>query len=200
MRRLTKARMTPLQLRFIEEYVVDLNGKQAAIRAGYSPRSASRVASHMMRHQPQIVNAIDEALAARAARSLTSKDRILLEYARIAFADIRDIIEWGPGGVTLKNPRSLADAGAAAIAEISTVANRNGAQSRLRLHDKKKALDALVRLLGYHEKNRDAAAPPRREGEPSAREILLRRLEAIAEEEKEERATPGRAMPERGAE
>ena len=42
--------LTPKQERFAQEYLVDLNGKQAAIRAGYSPRSAEVTASRLLRH------------------------------------------------------------------------------------------------------------------------------------------------------
>jgi phage terminase small subunit len=193
MKRLRKARMTPLQRRFIQEYLVDLNGTQAAVRAGYSPRCASSIASTMMRHCPQIVKAISDALATRELYSFVSKDRVLLEYARIAFADIREMMDWGPEGLVLKQASALSEADAAAISEVTTSKSRSGSQSRLRLHDKKSALDALVRLLGFVEKSGEGDAASRPEGQLSAREILLRRIEAMTEEEKPNEAEEEKA-------
>lgn len=186
MTRLKKARMTPRQLRFVEEYLVDLNGKQAAIRAGYKPSCAAKIASDMLRRQPQIVKAVSDAMAAREFRKLLTRDRILLEYARIAFADIRQIIEWGPAGLTLKQSAELADADAAVVAEVSSIKHKaGGGRSRLKMHDKKKALDAIVRLLGFMEMNGAGDPLQRPEGALPAREILRRRLEAMAGENNE---------------
>ncbi|HYM01333.1 MAG TPA: terminase small subunit [Stellaceae bacterium] len=175
--------MTPLQLNFIREYLVDLNGTRAAIRAGYSPKSASRVASEMLRSRPQIMKALNDALAAREFRAFLSKDRLLLEYAHIAFSDIRELLDWGPDGVTLKSSSTVSDAGAAAISEISGGKGGAAGRSRLRLHDKKKALDALMRLLELKDKSGEGA--PRAEGHLSPRELLFQRLEALAKAEKE---------------
>jgi phage terminase small subunit len=184
MTRLKKARMTPRQLRFVQEYLVDLNGKQAAIRAGYKPSCAAKIASDMLRRQPQIVKAVSDAMAAREFRRLLTRERILLEYARIAFADIRQIIDWGPEGLTLKEAATLSDADAAVIAEVSAIKHKaGGGRSRLKMHDKKKALDAIVRLLGIEKAGEDAMQRP--EGALSAREILRQRLDAMAAEDKE---------------
>ena len=185
--------MTQLQLSFIREYLVDLNGTRAAIRAGYSPKSASRVASHMLRTRPQIMKAVNDALAAREFRAFLSKDRLLLEYARLAFSNIHDLLDWGPDGVTLKSASKVSNADAAAISEISGGKGNAAGQQRLRLHDKKKALDALVRLLEFRDNTGDGA--PRAEGQLTPRELLFQRLEAMAEAEKEAPARQGRDPP-----
>ena len=72
---------------------------------------------------------------------------MLKEYARIAFADLRRVADWGPNGFVLKTPEALAEADAAAISEITTAGAR-GCQFRVKLHDKNAALDALARHLG----------------------------------------------------
>lgn len=46
----TAQRLTPRQRRFVDEYLLDLNGKQAAIRAGYSPKTAEVLASQTLRN------------------------------------------------------------------------------------------------------------------------------------------------------
>jgi hypothetical protein len=117
--------------------------------------------------------------AARAARLGITVERVLLEYARIAFADIRRVVTWGPDGVVLKPPDQLGDAEAAAICEI--VPGPRSGTTRVKLYDKKAALDALARHLGM-----GATAPQRREetlaADPAedAREVLARRLARIA--------------------
>src|SRR5581483_4791879 len=129
----------------------------------------------------QIVKAVSDAVAAREFRTLVTRDRVLLEYARIAFADIRQIVDWGPEGLTLKQADTLTDADAAVIAEVSSIKHRTGGRSRLKLHDKKKALDAIARLLGLFEKSGAGNPAERPVGALPAREILRRRLDAIAD-------------------
>ena len=78
--------MTEKQQRFVEEYLVDLNGTQAAIRAGYSPRSAHVTAAKNLRN-PFIEVAVQTARKLRAERVEISSDRVLDELAGVAFAD-----------------------------------------------------------------------------------------------------------------
>lgn len=69
--------------RFVEEYLVDSNGAQAAIRAGYSPRTARSIANELLT-VPDVRAAIDEALEAQRQRlQLTADDvkRVLWEIA-----------------------------------------------------------------------------------------------------------------------
>jgi len=68
--------MTPKQQRFVDEYLIDLNGTQAAIRAGYSARSAMNHASGLLRH-PEIRNAIEAAQAARRQRMQLTADWVV---------------------------------------------------------------------------------------------------------------------------
>ena len=82
---------------------------------------------------------------ARRAVGITV-ERVLIEYARIAFTDIRQVLTWGPEDLALKSPDQLSDAEAAAIREIAPGA-RPGAY-RVKSYDKKAALDAIARHLG----------------------------------------------------
>lgn len=98
--------MTPKQALFVREYLVDMNGTQAAIRAGYNARSAGQQAGAMLK-KPDIAAMLGEGQAARAERLEITADRIAQEYARIAFANMADYMRVGPDGVTIKEVAEL---------------------------------------------------------------------------------------------
>lgn len=77
--------LTPIQRRFVEEYAIDLNGAQAAIRAGYSPKTARSIASENLT-RPGVRAAIRQRLQAPNGPPQTR----LEELTSIAFADFRD--------------------------------------------------------------------------------------------------------------
>jgi phage terminase small subunit len=79
--------LTAKQAAFVREYLVDLNGKQAAIRAGYAPKRAEGSAYELLRKH-QVRAAVDEALKARAERVEVKADDVLRELLRIARVDI----------------------------------------------------------------------------------------------------------------
>jgi phage terminase small subunit len=79
--------LTPKQNRFVAEYLVDLNATQAAIRAGYSKRTATEQSYDLLR-KPQIRAMIDEAMVKRAERVEVKADDVLRELMRVGLADI----------------------------------------------------------------------------------------------------------------
>ena len=82
------ADLGPRQARFVEEYLVDLNAKQAAIRAGYSPRTAEVQGSRLLSHV-KVQRAVTARTAERSKRTEVAADRALLDIARIGFSDLR---------------------------------------------------------------------------------------------------------------
>lgn len=87
--------MTPKQEAFVREYLVDLNATQAAIRAGYSKRTA-HVIGHENLTKPEIANAIVAAMAERATRTEITADYVL--------QGIRDTVERCRGEDEAFNP------------------------------------------------------------------------------------------------
>lgn len=85
-------KMTPLQALFVIEYLKDLNGKQAAIRAGYSENTAVDIACENLQ-KPHIRKAVDIQLEARASRTLITADKVLHELFLIADCDPLDAFE-----------------------------------------------------------------------------------------------------------
>ncbi|HYL33074.1 MAG TPA: terminase small subunit [Stellaceae bacterium] len=132
---------------FVREYLVDLNAAAAARRCGYPASSAKTRGNKLMARQ-DVQEAVKRAMAERAERTGVTADRVVLEYARIAFADARKYYDWGPWGVKLR-PASALDADAAAA--VAIVKDGGGGRRRwfrLRLHDKHRALDMLARHVG----------------------------------------------------
>jgi len=83
-------KLTAKQLRFVAEYIVDQNGKQAAIRAGYSSRTAKEQASRLLENA--LVRAeVNRHLGAILKRSIVSAEEVLRGLLRIAEFDIRTL-------------------------------------------------------------------------------------------------------------
>lgn len=150
--------LSVLQQKFVDEYLIDLNGSKAATRAGYSARSAGTMASRLLSY-PQIAAAISEGIEARAARSRVTADRVIDEYARIAFSDMCRFVEWGPGGVTLRPSTDMRRIDTACVAEVTETKTATGGTVKFKLHDKRAALDALSKHLGlFVQRGEDAVS------------------------------------------
>lgn len=83
------ARLTDKQKRFVEEYLVDLNATQAAVRAGYSEKTAGQIGEQNLK-KLEIQDALAKAMAARSERTEITQDMVLRELARVAFANGTD--------------------------------------------------------------------------------------------------------------
>lgn len=104
--------------RFVTEYLVDLNGRQAAIRAGYSPDSARFTASEILA-RPEVQARVAQAMVERANRTGITADRVLERLWNIATADPRELIElhrgccrycWGKDHRYQRTPREMEEA------------------------------------------------------------------------------------------
>ena len=139
--------LTPKQQRFIDEYLVDLNATQAALRAGYSEKTAAAIAGENL-SKPIIREGIQKAFEERANRTKTTQDRVVLELARIAFASIGTMATWTGDAIVLKDSESLSDDDRAAVSEVVKTETPNGPNIRIKLADKLNALEKLGRHLG----------------------------------------------------
>ena len=91
--------MTLKQRRFVEEFLIDLNGTQAATRAGYSRRSANRIASEIL-SKPDVQEAIADGQRSRSERTAVTQDHVLQRLAAIAFFDLREMFD-GEGNLLI---------------------------------------------------------------------------------------------------
>jgi phage terminase small subunit len=147
---MTKATLTPKQAAFIDEFACDMNATQAAIRAGYSAKTAKEQATRLLSNV-HVSAAIAEKRADRSERTGITADRVLQELARVAFFDIRKLLN---DDGAMKPLSELDDDTAAAIAGIDLTELRDGEGTpvgmlkKIKIADKLVALDKLARNLG----------------------------------------------------
>lgn len=174
---------------YADEYLLDLNQTQAAIRAGFSPKSARSTASTLMR-KPNIAAYIARKLAQQSARTGAESERIMREAARIAFANITDLAD-DEGRVNLMASRE----DTAAISSIKYKRSSFGEDSEteereVKLADKVKALDLLLKYsrIGAEFEAKMALEREKIAMQREQLEIEKRRLamqEAVAAQEKD---------------
>ena len=136
--------MTKKQKRFIEEYLIDLNATQAAIRAGYSPDTAKSIGSENLT-KPDIKAQIARAMAERSRRTGVNADRVIMELAKIAFVNANDVID--AETATLRPDALPEDTAAIQSVKVKTF-GEDGLEREIKMADKLKALELLGKHLG----------------------------------------------------
>jgi phage terminase small subunit len=81
--------LNPKQRKFVEEYLVDLNATQAAIRSGYAAKTAYSSGERLLRHV-EVSKAIAQAQAELSERTKITQERVLQEIGKIAFANLNE--------------------------------------------------------------------------------------------------------------
>ena len=139
--------MTEKQKRFIAEYMIDLNATQAAIRAGYSPKTANEQGARLLVNV-SIQTELQKAMAERSRRTGISQDRVILELARIAFVNPKDVINTKTGEV-IENA-SADDLACIQSVKVKTMDGDKGfsEEREVKLNDKLRALEMLGKHLG----------------------------------------------------
>ena len=89
---MTKRQLNEKRQRFVDEYLIDLNATQAAIRAGYSVKTANEQGSQLLA-KLSIQQAISERMAERSKRTGINQDRVVLELAKIALVKMTDVVD-----------------------------------------------------------------------------------------------------------
>lgn len=140
-------KLTPKQKAFIQEYLVDLNATKAALRAGYSKKSAGQIGSANLA-KPYIKKALEKAMKKRSDRTKRTQDQVVEELAKIAFGDISQIVEWDDEGLKVIPSSKLSQDKKASIAEISERVTQAGGTIKIKQFDKLRALEMLGRHLG----------------------------------------------------
>lgn len=163
--------MTNRQRTFVSEYMIDLNATQAAIRAGYSPRTANEQSTRLLANV-HVADAVARAKADRAKRTGITADRVLRELAAVGFARLPDVAKWGSDDLTLMDSDQLSDDDARAIQSVTqqekfvkTLDRGEQLWSRertIKMHDKIKALTKIGDHVGLWQKDPELPGDPLR--------------------------------------
>lgn len=138
-------KLTTRQKLFVQEYLVDLNATRAAIRAGYSEKTSSRIGPELI-GKPWILAAVQESMAQRSRRLEITQDKVLNELAAVAFANGADFasVATESGVVTFVPTEKLTPEKKKAISSISE--GKFGTE--VKTYDKIRALELLGKHLG----------------------------------------------------
>ena len=137
------AKLTAKHKRFCDEYLIDLNATQAAIRAGYSPKTACEQASRLLANV-KVQDEIAIEMAERSKRTGINQDRVLMEIAKMAFVNIDDVIDLD----TAKVKRTATKEDLACIQSVKIKPTEFGTEREIKLCDKKSNLELLGKHLG----------------------------------------------------
>nr|WP_309504302.1 terminase small subunit [uncultured Roseovarius sp.] len=146
--------LTAKQGRFVAEYLIDLNATQAAIRAGYSEKTAYSMGQRLLK-KVEVAEAIQKAKAKRSQRTEITQDKVVAELAKLGFYDIRKAVRWGAKPergddeelvypVEMVASEDIDDDTAAAVSEVSLTAQG----VKIKMADKRAALESLLKHLG----------------------------------------------------
>lgn len=147
--------------KFCDAYLSTFNATTAAVAAGYSAATAGQTGYKLLR-KPEIQAYLAERRAAITTATDVSLADVVNELKKIAFADMRDVCEWGTKTVDLgnyvqieaayfdpKDSTTLSPAASAAVAEVS----QGKAGLKIKLHSKTTALDMLMKHFGGYERD-----------------------------------------------
>jgi len=140
------AKLNDKQQKFAREYLIDYNATQAAIRSGYSAKTAYSIGERLLR-KVEVQNQLSGLKQKDAQKAEVTREMIIAEYVKLAFGDAREIYDEDG---TLKPIHELSDAAAAKIAGFDVETKGGTATKKVKLTDKRAALDSLCKVLGYN--------------------------------------------------
>lgn len=138
-------KLTAKQEKFCYEYVIDLNATQAALRAGYSEKTAYSSGSRLLKNV-EIQKFIQTLQADLEKTAGITALKVLKEHKKIAFSDTSMIRE---GWMTLKAYKELPKEIKDCIQEVATRETKYGNEIKIKFYDKQRSLDSISRILGF---------------------------------------------------
>lgn len=184
------AKLTPKQQKFIAEYLIDLNATQAAIRAGYSKKTANRIASETL-SKPLVAAEVAFRQAKRADKLEITAEAVVAELAKLGFCNMQDYMRAGANGDPYLDFSALTRDQAAALSEVTVddYVEGRGEDARevkrvkFKLADKRAALVDLGRHLGLFKERVELTGKdggPIETKETDALAVILSKLDGIA--------------------
>lgn len=145
-----EAELPAQYVRFAHEYVKDLHKGKSAVRAGYSPNGAHVQAGRML--QNARVSRLVQLLNAKTLRRIDiSAEAVLMELAKIAFSDPRDVVEWDGRNVRVKTFDEMNYPEVIKELEVESLKDRDGFEygtvRKVKMYGK---LEALKMLAQYN--------------------------------------------------
>lgn len=147
--------LTAKQLMFCELFLIYRDGKRSAIEAGFSPKTAEQAASRLLRNV-KVKAHLDSKTEKVFDKLEITHERVMREYARLAFSDIRQY--FNEDGA-LKPLHELSDDAAAALSSVETdelseyidgVKVKLGETRKIKVWDKRGALDSICKIKGWN--------------------------------------------------
>jgi phage terminase small subunit len=141
--------LTPKQQRFVDEYLIDMNGTQAAIRAGYSAKTANEQAARLLANV-NVSDAVQTAMDKRSERTAINADWVLTRLAIEAEADLADLYDDNGNLLPVKQWPLIWRQGL--VAGVESVREKSRGDEELSVVDKIKISDRVKRLelIGRH--------------------------------------------------
>lgn len=147
-------RLPPRQARFVAEYLIDDNATQAAIRAGYSAKTAAEQGCRLLRNV-QVAAAIQGRRQEVATKLGVRAEQVIEELARVGFADMADYLKIDDGGRVELDLANMPEGASRAIQELTQEERWEGKDedrhlvrtTKFKLHPKIPALDLLGKSL-----------------------------------------------------
>jgi len=140
-----KEELTAKQKLFCDYYLISLNGKESAIKSGYSQKTANVIANQNLQ-KPHIKRYLDKQMNKRSKDLNITAKNVLKEISKLAFANLSDILDISNDGIVIKD---LKDVDLSCIAEAYEISSSNDKKVvKIKLHDKTKNLELLCRHLG----------------------------------------------------
>jgi phage terminase small subunit len=139
---MTEPKLTAKQSKFCEEYLIDRNGTQAAIRAGYKSQSAHQVGAENLR-KPYVKAYLNKLLTQQAERTKLTGDQVISELAAIASFQLTDVIELNNSKLTIKGIQVWSDNAKRAVESLKI--DKDGC-----IHIKAHSKVAALKQLGEH--------------------------------------------------
>lgn len=145
------AELTPKQRQFVAEYLIDLNATQAAMRAGYSAKTANEQASRLLANA-SVAQAVADGQAKRLQKAELTAERVLEEMRRLAFSDVRALFD---AEGNLKPLHQLTVEESACISSLEVIIKNAQAGDgktdtvhKIRVWDKTRTLEMLAKHFG----------------------------------------------------
>lgn len=143
--------MNAKQARFVAEYLVDMNATQAALRAGYSPKSADQQGFALLKH-PEVREALSKAQSRQLQQAGITAQKVLDELGKLSFSNVKHLFDQVGN---LKPIHLLTDEEAACIASLEVIKKNAEAGDgkidtvhKVRVWDKTRSLEMLAKHFG----------------------------------------------------